>query len=515
MMSPVAVAGSAGADDLDGLPIVRLHFVRHNIFDLDDPKTSSWPFRWANALHVVSRESMIRSMLVLEEGMPYSRRDAEESARILRSLGFLNPVFITAERVEGGVEVTVVTHDQWTLELRADGDLSGDRSGWSLAFLEQNLLGHGKRVKLEYSSDDERDTWAGEYFDPNILGTRWQARLQYEDSTDGSRSRVHLQRPFFSLATRRAWGGEWLDESRVEHLYAAGETTVDGRRSSDVLGAWGGLRLPGDGGLVRRLILGWQTRDDRFTDWQWTDDGTAYPTPDDRRISGPRLGFELVSDRFEVLEGFRGFAAQEDIALGPNLKLGVIASLPAFGGDRQRWLLDAAMEHTFHRDGWLVLASAWASGRLEAAGLENLRLGGQLAASQLGARVWQLRLLVEDTHDLDLDRQLTLGADAGLRGWDPDFFDGTGRALLNVQRRHLVKRDLWNVFSIGVAVFGDAGITWDARVGDSTAGVRLAAGLGLIADMTSIGLYNLLRLDVGFPDDGSGPTITVTSSALF
>jgi hypothetical protein len=44
--------------------------VRTDIFDLSDPGTSAWPYRWANALHVLTRENFIRSLLLVREGDP-------------------------------------------------------------------------------------------------------------------------------------------------------------------------------------------------------------------------------------------------------------------------------------------------------------------------------------------------------------------------------------------------------------------------------------------------------------
>jgi hypothetical protein len=122
---------------------------------------------------------------------------------------------------------------------------------------------------------------------------------------------------------------------------------------------------------------------------------------------------------------------------------------------------------------------------------------------------------VEGSHELDLDQQLTLGADVGLRGWDPDYFDGTGRALVNLQWRTLVKRDLFQLFSLGVVVFGDAGMTWDARVGPGTDGVRADIGAGLLFDLTTFGRADVLRVEVGWPDDNTGSTLLVTFSSLF
>jgi len=65
---------------------------------------------------------------------------------------------------------------------------------------------------------------------------------------------------------------------------------------------------------------------------------------------------------------------------------------------------------------------------LEDGAAQNLVAGIQRGAAQLGISGWQIRILAEGSRRLDGDRQLTLGADLGLRGWDPDYFDGTGRS---------------------------------------------------------------------------------------
>jgi len=60
--------GTAADDTLEGLPIVAITFDRFDIFDTTDPKTDAWFYRWANALHVVSKEDFLRSMLLFKEG---------------------------------------------------------------------------------------------------------------------------------------------------------------------------------------------------------------------------------------------------------------------------------------------------------------------------------------------------------------------------------------------------------------------------------------------------------------
>lgn len=513
--APVDALDAAETSPLDGREIVSIVVIRDEIFDTTDPATDSWPYRWANALHITTREGFVRSMLLFEEGDPYSAARAAESARILRSLGFLNPVDITAREVDSGVEVTVRTHDQWTLDVGLKFGLFGDRTTTEASFEESNFLGWGRTVHVEYSDDNERTSWRYGYFDPNLFGTRWQAKLRYDDTSDGERHEVRVERPFFALATSYAWGGAWLQLRQDEYLYSGGDQIVRGAVDRETAQAWFGHRLPSRTQTVHRLQFGWDAQDHEYTDWRFEVDQSPYPTPADRTISGPRIEYQRRVDDYVVLRGLRGWSTQEDLALATHVDAGLTVSLPAFGGDRQRLLFDATVSDSWRLDGWVLQGAAWASGRLEDDGVRNAWVGGQIAVFQLGSRGWQARLAVETTHEPDRDVQLTLGADTGLRGWNPDYFDGTGRAILNVQWRTLLKEEFLNLFSVGLVAFADAGHTWSPRVGPGTERVRGDVGVGLLVDLTHIGLANVLRLEMGLPDDGSGPTFTVTGSALF
>jgi hypothetical protein len=508
-------AMAAEVSELDGLPIVRIVCERYNIFDTSDPKTSKWPYRAANAVHIRSRERFIRSMLLFHEGDPYRASDAAESARLLRGIGIMNPVSISAREIEGGVEVVVETHDKWSLQIGADAGLSGNRGTFGFQIQEENLAGWGKELSLGYDSDVERDSWNFGYADPNVFGSRWTAELQYQDRSDGYLKRIILNRPFYSLDTRRAWGGSWVSEELTEHLYSANESVVQGRRRSDSLRGWYGIHLGDSTAVIRRVTLGWDAQQVNYDDWKWVETGDPYPAPLPLDISGVRIGYEQIANNYEVLYGLRAWSSQEDVGLGPNFKFGATFSGPALGGDISRVLFDGLFSIAGHRGRWLLMGDAWLSGRFDRSDPQDVLLGVQLAAVQIGERGFQFRLLADASHELQLDRQLTLGADVGLRGWDPDYFDGTGRALVNAQWRTVVFRDVLNLFSVGVVVFADAGKTWSPRIGADTNGVRVDAGAGLLFDLSRLSLSNILRVEVAWPDDRSGPVVTITGSALF
>lgn len=500
---------------LDGLEIIRIVLRRHDIFDTSKPETSAWPYRWANSLHVVTQERFIRSLLLFKEGDPYSAHDAAESARILRALDFLNPVEISAHPAEGGVEVVVETQDRWTLEVGAQAGLWGDRSSYGFEFTEKNFIGWGRQVTVEFESDNERDSWTYILFDPNLLGSRWRGRVQHEDTTHGARDLVRFDLPFYSLASDRSWGVEWERDYDREYLYSAAEIRVRGMRRLDAWRLLGGLRLGGDSTAARRLIVSWVYHRETYSDWTWLEPEQPYPSPERIRVSGPRLEYRRVADRFLVLQGFRQWSKQEDVALGPSFNLGMTVSSPGFGGDRRRVLVDGAYQVATRRDSWLLLGDAWFAGRLDDGDGNDFTVGLQVAAARLGRRGWQARLKVEESHDLDSNRQLTLGADTGLRGWDPDYWDGSGRAVANLQWRTILKEEVAHLFSLGLVLFVDSGYTWDARVGPGTDRVHGDVGVGLLADLTRIGSTNILRCDVALPDDGTGLVVTVTTATLF
>jgi len=510
---------SAAEPDLGGVapgtPIVAIRIVRHDVFDADDPKTSSWPYRTANALHVLTREGFIRSLLLVREGEPLDAARLAESERVLRAMGFLNPVHIRARAVEDGAEVVVETHDQFTTEVSFNVGVAGSRSKVGASLSEENFLGRGKGVSIDARRDDERDSLTVSYDDPLLLGSRWRLSAGYRDSSDGKMDALRIEYPFFALSTPRAGGGAWRRETIRDHLWSGGEKTVSGEVTHSVARAWIGLRMPWDSGVTDRLTLGIFSDRATYGDWRWRD-GTAYADPADRKLSGVEAAWEHQADRWDVVHGFRAWVRQEDVPLGPNWQASLGVSAPLFGGDGTR--LPFAGSVTMGRlDGaWYSWVNAGVTGRFEEGAVANRVLHLDGGTARTGTSGVRIRAALDLGDRLDLDRQLTLGADVGLRGWDPDFFDGTSRAMASVEWRRLVTADLLRVLAFGVVVFADGGKTWGARIGEPTRGWRGDAGVGLLGEITrASSILRVVRADVAWPDHGGKPTIILSGVSLF
>ena len=510
-----AMGAGAGTNEVaPGTPIVAVRIERHDIYDLDDPATSSWPYRWVDALHIQTREEFIRSLLLFDVGDPLDPARLAESELILRGTGFLNPVHISARPVPGGAEVVVETHDQWTTGVGIDLGISGNRRHAGGSVSEDNLLGMGKSFLLDVRSDPERTSTTFRYRDFTFLHSRWQLGLEHKKSSDGSTDTFQLGYPFFAILTPRAGGVEWQREGLQEYLWSGAERSVAGHANTRSFEVWGGLRLPGDGILTNRLTVGVFGEQAIFHDWHRLD-GTPYPQPQDRDLLGFEVGWEHQILNLRVVQGFRAWLRQEDLLLGPNWLVTAGLSLPAFGGDRARLRYHGSLtvgQLNGSRYSWLV---ADLSGRVEDGGLANSVIHLELGGALIQPVGWRARVAADLGHNLDGDKQLTLGADTGLRGYDPNTFDGTSRVVTNLEWRRRITGELLHVAALGLTAFADGGRTWGARVGPPTNGWRGDAGVGLLVEITRASLVRILRLELAYPDRGKGPVFQLTSDSLF
>jgi hypothetical protein len=511
---PAARAQTGAVDVAPGIPIVAIRIDRHDVFDLDDPATTAWPYRWADALHIVTREDFIRSLLLFRVGDRVDPVQLAESELILRGTGFLNPVTISARPAPGGAEVVVETHDQWTTGVSISFGVSGNRRHAGFGLSEDNLLGMGKSLLFDVSSDPERTSTTFRYKDITFLHSRWQLTLEHQSSSDGSMDHLRFEYPFFSLMTPGAAGVDWSRNESTMYLWSDTERRVTGDANLRSWEVWGGIRLPGEDLRTNRLLVGAFGDRAIFSDWQSLF-GPPYPQPQDRNLVGPEAGWDHRTFRWKLVQGFRAWLRQEDLPLGPNWTFTTGLSLPLFGGDRARLRYHGVFESGQFKGRTYTWQRADLSGRIENGGLANavthLEVGGALT----GAAGLRVRVAADLGHNLDGERQLTLGADAGLRGYDPNTFDGTSRVITNLEWRHRVTGELLHVAAIGLTGFVDAGRSWAARVGPSTEGWRGDVGAGILMELTRASLVRILRFEIAVPDRGRKPVYLITTDSLF
>jgi hemolysin activation/secretion protein len=104
---------------------------------------------------------------------------------------------------------------------------------------------------------------------------------------------------------------------------------------------------------------------------------------------------------------------------------------------------------------------------------------------------------------LDLENQILLGGDNGLRGYPLRYQDGTSRALLSLEERYFSNWYPFRLFRVGAAVFFDMGRTWGRPdLAQPGLGLLKDAGFGLRLGNARTGLGNVIHVDLAFPFDG-------------
>jgi outer membrane translocation and assembly module TamA len=100
--------------------------------------------------------------------------------------------------------------------------------------------------------------------------------------------------------------------------------------------------------------------------------------------------------------------------------------------------------------------------------------------------------------ELDRDRQFFADGASGLRGYRLHAFEGDRVAILNLEHRLFLGRELWHVLTPGAAAFVDAGVAGTDR--DGWGRVKTDVGVGLRLGL-SRARRNLFRLDVAYALD--------------
>jgi hypothetical protein len=476
-----------------------------DIFDLNDPKEDKTLFRAANHLHITTRESVVREQLLFHSGDLYSGRLLQESERILRSARYLYDASVRPIAWhDGRVDVAVRTRDVWTLNPGLSFGRHGGANTYGFELEELNMLGSGTSLSLSHKSGIDRDSNMLQYKDKHMFGTWTGLDAAYSNNSDGWMRRLGVERPFYALDSHWAAGFTGSDDRRVDSLYDLGKIVdqyhVDERVASTYWGWSAGL----DRGWTRRWRAGFTYEDDVFE----TIPGSTISSlvPEDRRLSYPWMSFELIQDDFGKFVNRDQIGRTEDFFLGTRLLASLGWSDPAFGADRSALMFKASAGHGLApSDRSTLLLTSSLSGRLESGEFANTVVEAAMRyyVQQSSRRLFFATLAGSVGKNLDLDNQLLLGGDNGLRGYPLRYQGGTGRALLTVEQRYFTDWYPFRLFRVGGAAFFDIGRTWgDTPVNTPSLGLLKDVGIGLRIGNTRSGLGNVIHIDLAFPLDG-------------
>jgi len=320
---------------------------------------------------------------------------------------------------------------------------------------------------------------------------------------------ISLTRPFYSLDSRWAASFAALDNVQTDPLYDLGQIVDQFSDHHQLVQGYDGWSTGLEEGWAQRWTAG-VTYDEHTFSPVSNSNGTTNLLPEDRRFLYPFLEFDLVQDDYLKLMNHDQIGRTEDFALGTAASLRLGYALNGLGSTATALLVNGSVSKGYRNadTGTLILYGDF-SGRLEGHALQNGIADASIRYYVEQSKNWLFftTLLGTKGWNLDLDNQILLGGDNGLRGYPLRYQDGTARALWTVEQRYFTDWYPFRLFRVGGAVFFDMGRTWgQPPLSTPSLGLLRDAGFGLRFGNARSGLGNVIHVDLAFPLDG-GPTI--------
>ena len=508
-MVPLIVAGRVAAA-AGGTVITEIEIRSENVFTKDEAAAAFFPYRLANALHVVSRKSLVEKYLLFKVGDPLDLIVLADTERNLRATGLFRYVLIRAE----GTKVIVETADAWTLLLRGSLSKKAGVLTYQAGIEETNVAGTGRELKFLYDKGTERISRSFSFGDPAFLRPYTLLRLLYSDLSDGTLYEARLQRPFYALDT--PWsGGIFYHQARFQPTtYAGGEEAASWIEHQTVFRAEGGiLKTATSNSAVRLLASG---------EWNYTTLGAGDFGPPPPPDGAPRrflfLGAAVERDARLWIQrtDVEKIGRIEDINLAPVGRFGLDFSPKVFGATGAarvlaRGSMGALLPHGFST-ATVTGETRYENGPQNAIVSVDMRAYFQAPRLTFVARVGAV-----SGWNLDPEVQFYLDGENGLRAYHLHAVSGAGHVVGNLELRMFFFYDVLKLVSFGAAAFADVGLSW----GEPDGLWRLAdAGIGLRFGLPRSSSNSLLRLDIAraFRPDPLGRTgwlVTFASSQAF
>jgi outer membrane protein assembly factor BamA len=486
-----------------GAVIGEIRVVTHDIFDTTDPKEDYLLFRWANALHIQTRPSVIRRALLFKSGDALSVRALEETERLLLSNNaFLYDVqFRPIAYHDGVVDIEVATRDTWSLGFGVRASRAGGANSSGVAITERNLLGTGTTLSFGRSNSVDRSSNEFLISNDNAFGTWTSLSYSHAVNSDGSSDAATIVRPFYALDARWAAGVTASKYDRIDPIYNAGNVVSQYRHRQSLAEVFGGWSTGLVDGWVQRYSLGLSAKDDAYA----SEPGLVAPgrLPTDQKLVGPFVRFELVEDRFEKQLNRNLIGRPEFFALGLASTVQLGWATTSLGSSQDALLYLASISRGFEPGPEQTLMTQ--------ANLSGQYTNGQVQRQQAGAAAQYYRpqgkrwlFYAAGAADVltnpDVNDTLLLGGDNGLRGYPLRYQSGTRRALFTAEERFYTDIYLWRLFRIGGAAFFDTGRAWGGdNVNASNPGWLSDVGFGLRVVSSRSASGSVLHVDVAFP----------------
>ncbi len=494
-------------------------------FDIFDPPPTgrfAGIYRTANRLHVRTRQGTVRAQLLIEPGQIWTADRIAESQRLLRNLEYIRPDTIRSRLVGDSVDVLVVTHDTWTTHPELNLERASGKTYGSVGFTERNLVGLGLGVSVAIREEPTGRTRTASVGARRILGSQLEAQVQAGTGTGGVSNAIYLRDPFRALDDPRSWTVSWWRSSADQRLFKSGEVVAKFPFQFELLQLEYGVGRRFTDGLVRRFAFALSQHDRRY--------GVTVPEPgaaisfpggeEELKLRSGSVRVTFWKPHFIERRGIELFDPVEDFDVGSLVSMEGGLVLRAFGSTADEGLAKLRFEagRETRRFGF-GMARVRLSTRMRAGPRETL---GAVDARWIQQPARDVAVVLaaygEASDRAPREVQSVVGGLNGLRAYPVQALAGTQLWRFNGEMRWVAARGVWDLASVGGAVFVDAARAWGP--GGDEEPWHHDAGFGLRLSFPHASLHQVARFDVAFPlspsrDGRREPVFSFGSSQAF
>lgn len=484
-----------------GAIISRITVRGTDIFDFESDKAlAKFPYTWINALHIKTKEHIIRQELLFKIGEKVDPFLLRETERNLRALSFINSARIAQfPQRDGTTALVVYVSDSWTTEPQINLSGINGVDTVEVGFKEKNLFGFGKTVGVFYNNGDNFIERSYSYTDPRFLGSRWRLDGKAINATDEENRSARLERPFFSADTKwSAFGQHEIRTEKIEEFQDQTQVSAFEQRK-EINEVFAGTKLGGSRDMVNRVGLRYRKENRNSERIDETAPNRDLPAQAEYKILF--LDLRMVQNNFTELTRIEKMTRVEDFNLGTELGLSPGIN-PNVSSKREN---SHEFQTFFRSDGLYKDKNLWRikgnySGRDP---LEDAKNERYLLEFRFYERSHEWNTLVINTRaewgrDLDPDNLIKLGLSNGLRSFEEESIVGAKAWLFNVENRFYFIDELWNLFAVGGVLFYETGGAWDKGEPIALSDLKSEVGTGLRLGLTRSSNEVILRFDVGY-----------------
>lgn len=508
----------AGADDLaeyEGRIIKSIKIVRKNVFDDLMDGNKRFYYKWANSLHIITKEKIVRNELLFDIGELLDKDKIIESERNLRLRGFIGEATVTAEpNGSDGVDLTVTTIDYWSTKISFFSELGGGDYVIGAAASEANFLGYGQTVELSAQAGSEQDGYSFFVAEDRLGGSRLATSLFYADYTLGESFSFSLARPQYSLDVNTGFGTRYRKNSGIGRLFYEGAEFFRYKRAFNAFD----LKTVFSRGRFRRADLYFDyTYDSREYSPEDINSPFNHLIPDDETRSYPSIGVGFAFIRYDLERFLDEAGTPEDLTLGASLSLSVGRSLSAFGADFQGTRPEISLSVLTRPAKRIFLGAkdiVWWWHHSDRNVEIRHRTEAMLYYKTGATQVLALRGLTDFAWRQKDNYQVILGGRNGLRGYSAYEFSGDRLALGNLEYRFYFPIEILTV-RLGAAAFFDIGNVWYRGEKIDLKDLKSDFGIGLRFGLTRSSTSRVLRLDLAKSLSDNDVYISFATGMLF